>query len=273
MPNHRSYDFSHIATFEKFKEAYKQLSGLDLNYYKEAQMKRRINSFMSSNGFIDDYKGFLNKLNGDDIMFDAFFKHLTINVTQFFRDSKYWESFINVIIPDLLETRDTLKLWSAGCSSGQEPYTMAMLFAEHFPRVNYSILATDIDVKVLENAKSGIYHERDFATAPPKMIAKYTTKKGGETFEVDPALKKNITFRSHNLLIDSFPQNMDFIACRNVVIYFTEEAKMTLYEKFIQSLTSNGILFTGSTEHIFNAANLGLKSKMPFFYIKPATSQ
>ena len=262
-------DYHSITTFEKFKEAYLKLSGLDLNYYKEAQMKRRINSYMLNNGFGNDYTAFLKKLSVDDVMFDAFFKHLTINVTQFYRDNKYWDTFTTAIIPDLLKTRDTLRLWSAGCSSGQEPYTLAMIMAEHFPKVTYTLLATDIDPKVLDHAKAGLYNQRDFTTAPPQMVEKYLTQKGGGAFEVKPILKKNITFKSHNLLIDAFPSNMDFIACRNVVIYFTEEAKSALYQKFSQSLSSTGVLFTGSTEHIFGAVNLGLKSKTPFFYYKP----
>ncbi|MCL1917102.1 MAG: protein-glutamate O-methyltransferase CheR [Peptococcaceae bacterium] len=257
-----------VTTYEKFKDTYLKLSGLDLTFYKEAQMKRRIHSFMTSNGFGDDYTGFLKKLSLDESLFDLFFKHLTINVTQFFRDTKYWDSFVQSIIPSLLQTRDTLKLWSAGCSSGQEPYTMAMIFAEYFPRAHFSILATDIDVKVLDQAKAGVYNERDFATTPKTLIDKYLTKKDGHSYEVSPSLKRNITFQAQNLLIDTFPPNMDFIACRNVVIYFTDEAKSTLYQKFSQSLSPGGILFTGSTEHIFGAAHLGLHSKTPFFYCK-----
>ncbi|MCL1852036.1 MAG: protein-glutamate O-methyltransferase CheR [Peptococcaceae bacterium] len=257
-----------VTSFEKFKEVYKQLSDLDLNFYKEAQMKRRIHSFMTNHGFGNDYTNFLGKLNTDDVMFDIFFTHLTINVTQFFRDAKYWDIFINTIVPDLMKTRSTLKLWSAGCSSGQEPYTLAMIFAEHFPGVSHTIMASDIDVKVLEQAKTGIYNARDFTTAPPKLVEKYLTRKSNDTFEVNDLLRKNITFRSHNLLIDAFPAGMDFIACRNVVIYFTEEAKTSLYQKFAQALSPEGVLFTGSTEHIFSAAEIGLKSKMPFFYYR-----
>ena len=257
-----------ITTFDQFKETYLNLSGLDLNFYKEAQMKRRIHSFMTAHEFGSDYTSFLKRLSIDEPLFDTFFKHLTINVTQFFRDIKYWDIFAQTVVPDLLKTRDALKVWSAGCSSGQEPYTMAMIFAEHFPHVNVSILASDIDAKVLDQAKAGVYNERNFATTPKVMIDKYLTKKDNQTYEVKPSLKKGITFQAQNLLLDTFPQNIDFIACRNVVIYFTDEAKTTLYQKFVQSLSPGGILFSGSTEHIFGSAQLGLKSKMPFFYCK-----
>ncbi|MCL1790773.1 MAG: protein-glutamate O-methyltransferase CheR [Peptococcaceae bacterium] len=259
-----------VTSFEQFKDVYKQISDLDLNFYKEAQMKRRIHNFMLNNGFHDNYTDFLDNLNVNETLFDSFFKHLTINVTQFFRDTGHWDSFINKIVPDLMKSRKTLKLWSAGCSSGQEPYTLAMIFAEHFPDVNYTILATDIDNKVLVQAKAGVYTSRDFATPQPNLVEKYMTQKSGDTYEVKDILRRSISFRSHNLLIDDFPTNMDFIACRNVVIYFTEEAKSDLYRKFVQALSPEGVLFTGSTEHIFGAAEIGLKSKTPFFYYRAA---
>jgi len=265
----RPATIANITTYEKFKEIYHGLSGLDLNFYKEAQMKRRINSFMSLNGFPNDYTGFLIQVSKDDALFDSFFKHLTINVSQFFRDARLWESFRVDIIPEMLKTRNSLTLWSAGCSTGQEPYTMALILTEYFPQTRYSILASDIDVKVLEQAKAGIYNERDFASTPPSILAKYFTKVAPDKYQIHDALKKNITFKSQNLLTDTFPKDLNFIACRNVVIYFTDEAKDLLYRKFAQSLVQGGVLFTGSTEHIFGkTADLGLKSKVSFFYHK-----
>lgn len=263
MERHTTY----IDNYEKFIKDFYNLSGLDLNFYKENQMKRRINNFMTTHNHKDDYTGFLKTLNRDPMLFDAFFKHLTINVTQFFRDIKLWEVFQTKIIPDLIKTKRSLKLWSAGCSAGQEALTMAIILSEYFPDIKYTISGADIDVNVLKQARLGSYEERDFASTPGHLLQKYFEPAGGK-YQVKDILKKNVSFREQNLLTDRFEQGFDFIACRNVVIYFTDEAKDLLYQKFVDSLNPGGILFTGSTEHLFGKNHLGLKPVASFFYQK-----
>jgi len=262
-----TYTFQDIKDYEQFIKAFHSLSGLDLNFYKETQMKRRINNFISIRGYAGNYTGFLKALSQDSQLYDAFFKHLTINVTQFFRDDKLWGTLREKIIPELNKKRAPLKFWSAGCSAGQEAYTIASIMAEYFPDTTFSILGTDIDVNVLKQAKEGIYEERDFASTPRPVLDKYFTLVNRK-YQVKDILKKNITFKEQNLLTDHFEKGMDLIACRNVVIYFTDEAKDILYQKFADSLNPRGFLFTGSTEHIFGKTHLNLKSVSSFFYQK-----
>ncbi len=262
-----SHHFINIDCYEKFVKDFHTLSGLDLNFYKENQMKRRINNFMNTHNHKDDYTSFLKALSRDPKLYDAFFKHLTINVTQFFRDVKLWDVFQSKIIPDLVQNKHMLKLWSAGCSAGQEAYTMAIIMNEHFPSAKYNISGSDIDINVLKQAQLGSYDERDFASTPEHILQKYFTLED-RRYQVKDNLKKNISFREHNLLTDSFEQGFDFIACRNVVIYFTDDAKDLLYKKFADSLNPGGILFTGSTEHLFGKNHLGLKPVSSFFYQK-----
>jgi chemotaxis protein methyltransferase CheR len=259
--------FINITEYEQFVKAFYAQSGLDLNYYKENQMKRRINNFMTTHGHKDNYSTFLQALSTDSKLYDAFFKHLTINVSQFFRDVKLWDIYREKILPDLLRSKSALKIWSAGCSGGQEAYTMAIIMAEYFPGVRYSILGTDIDVNILKQAQTGVYEERDFASTPPSFLEKYFTPEG-KKYRVKDSLKKNIIFREQNLLTDRFDKGFDLIACRNVVIYFTDQAKDLLYKKFIEALNPGGILFTGSTEHLFGKNNLGFKALYSFFYQK-----
>lgn len=257
-----------ITDYETFVKAFHTLSGLDLNYYKENQMKRRINNFMNTHGYKDNYTNFVKALRKNNELYDAFFKHLTINVTQFFRDAKLWATYREKIIPSLVNKNNTsLKFWSAGCSGGQEAFTMAIIMAEYFPSVRYSILATDIDVNILKLARLGVYEERDFASTPRPLLEKYFTPVNNK-YRIKDSLKKNITFAEQNLLTDKFQKGFDLIACRNVVIYFTDEAKDILYQKFTDSLNPGGILFTGSTEHLFGKTHLGLKSVSSFFYQK-----
>lgn len=253
-------------TYEWFVKAFHPKSGLDLNFYKQNQMQRRILSFMNTHGY-KTFPDFIKALNQDSVLYDSFFKHLTINVTQFFRDTNQWKTLKDVILPKLLEKKNSIKIWSAGCSSGQEPYSLAMTLMEYFPQVRFSILATDIDVNVLQQAKNGMYRQPDFASTPPEILQKYFTPID-TGFQIKEQVKRSVTFQRQNLLTDRFDTGFDLLACRNVVIYFTEEAKEMLYRKFTDSLNSGGILFTGSTEHLFGMNHLGLKPVSSFFYQK-----
>lgn len=253
-------------TYEWFIKAFYPKSRLDLNFYKQNQMQRRITSFMTSHKY-QTFPAFMNALNDDPVLYESFFKHLTINVSQFFRDTNQWKTLREQIFPMLLKEKTSLKLWSAGCSSGQEPYSLAITLMEYFPHTHFTILATDIDTNVLKQATEGIYKQNDFASTPPELLQKYftLTDKG---YQIKDSVKRQVTFKRQNLLTDRFESGFDFLACRNVVIYFTEEAKEMLYQKFAQSLNTGGILFTGSTEHLFGMSNLGLQPVSSFFYQK-----
>jgi len=253
-------------TYEDFVKAFYPKSGLDLKFYKQNQMQRRIISFRNSHGY-QNFPDFLKALSADAVLYDAFFKHLTINVSQFFRDTNQWVAFREKIVPIIFDGKNTVKLWSAGCSSGQEPYTMAMTMMNWFPNIRFSILATDIDVNVLKDAKAGHYKQNDFISTPPEIQKKYFTPSVGG-YQIADSVKRYVTFQHQNLLMDTFQPGFDCIACRNVVIYFTDEAKEMLYKKFVQSLKPGGILFTGSTEHLFGIDKLGLKSVASFYYQK-----
>lgn len=253
-------------TYEGFIKAFYPKSGLDLNFYKQNQMQRRILSFMNSHDY-STFPDFLRALDQDKTLYDAFFKHLTINVTQFFRDANQWKTLKDIILPKIMQGKASIKLWSAGCSSGQEAYSIAITLAEYYPGIRASILATDIDENVLQQAKDGLYKQNDFISTPPELLQKYfnATDKG---YQIKESIKKMVTLQRQNLLTAHFDANFDFIACRNVVIYFTEEAKDMLYRKFTDALRPDGILFTGSTEHLFGMNHLGLKPVSPFFYQK-----
>ena len=252
--------------YEEFVKAFHPKSGLDLKFYKPNQMQRRILSFMNSHGH-STYGPFLKALDVDPILYDAFFKHLTINVSQFFRDANQWRTLRETVIPLLLQNKGSLKLWSAGCSGGQEPYSLAMTMMDYFPTTKFTVLGSDIDVNVLKQAKEGVYKPNDFTSTPPEALQKYFTPID-IGYQIKDSVKRQVTFQHQNLLTDRFQSNYDFIACRNVVIYFTDEAKEILYKKFTESLRRGGILFTGSTEHLFGLNQLGLKSISSFFYQK-----
>lgn len=252
-------------TYSWFIKSFHAKSGLDLNYYKQNQMERRILSFITTHNY-SNYPEFLNALCQNPKLYDTFLKHLTINVTQFFRDLSQWKSLQDVL-SQLVTKKSHLKIWSAGCSSGQEPYSLAMTLLEHFPKVSFSILATDIDKAVLQQAKDGVYKSMEVAGTPTGMLTKYFTN-SDKGYEIKDVVKQKVHFKYQNLLTDTFDREFDLIACRNVVIYFTEDAKDMLYKKFCGALTVGGVLFTGSTEHLFGVTDLGFKPISSFFYQK-----
>jgi chemotaxis protein methyltransferase CheR len=171
------------------------------------------------------------------------------------------------IIPGLLAGRSSLKIWSAGCSTGEEPYSLAMLFKEKFGSRVDNIIATDIDNEVLEKAGIGLYTNKAALTVPDYFRKKYFVQEGDYYRIIDP-IKKMVQFKQHDLLKDSYFRDFDLILCRNVVIYFTEDTKYKLYRRFTESLRTKGVIFVGSTEQIFQNKELGLKSIATFFYEK-----
>lgn len=255
-----------IYDWEWFMQQFGMMSKIDLTAYKRPQMERRINSFMRSNG-ADGYGSFISMLEADQALYRKFIEHLTINVSEFFRNQVHWEILENQVIPELLSERSTLKIWSAGCSTGEEPYSLAMLMKERFQSRSDKILATDIDQDVLDKASQAIYTGKAADTLPSYYGRKYLVKEG-EHYRLSDDIKRMVTFKQHDLLRDAYPRQNDLILCRNVVIYFTEETKNRLYQKFVDALRPGGVLFIGSTEQIFQARELGLRSVATFFYQK-----
>lgn len=252
--------------YETFKTTILSLSGIDLNAYKERQMKRRIDALIKKHD-TDNYADFVSLIKKDKLKYEEFINYLTINVSEFYRNPTQWETLEKEIIPFLLEGKKTLNVWSAACSTGDEPYSVAMVLSKFMPLSSIKIQATDIDKEILEKAKVGIYSAKSVENVPADMKRKFFTEVKG-LYHVSPELKKCITFKEHNLLSDPYPTNLDLIICRNVLIYFTEEAKGEIYTKFSESLIKDGILFVGSTEQIILAHKYNLAPHRVFFYKK-----
>ena len=172
------------------------------------------------------------------------------------------------VIPELIgKFGRSLKIWSAACSTGDEPYSLVMALSRHLPMNQINILATDIDKQVIEKAKIGLYNEKSVVSVPEDLKKKYFTKVG-PSYQISNEIKARVQFKQHNLLKDTYPEKYDLIVCRNVLIYFTEEAKDEVFRKFNASLKPGGILFIGSTEQIMNYKEINFDRKNSFFYVK-----
>lgn len=253
--------------YESFKKDVFSLTKIDLNAYKEKQMKRRIDTLMNKNGF-NDYDAYVKGMKDDKDRFDEFVNYLTINVSEFYRNPDQWKLMDEKYFPELIQKfGKNLKIWSAACSTGDEPYSLVMALSRHLPLNQIKIYATDIDKQVIAKAKVGLYNEKSIAGVPKDLRDKYF-EKVGPSYQISDEIKSRVTFKEANLLKNDYPKDCDFIVCRNVLIYFTEEAKDDVFRKFSASLKQGGLLFIGSTEQIMNYKDMGYARKNSFFYEK-----
>lgn len=258
--------------FAFFSEQFKALTAIDLNLYKETQMKRRLNMFRQKKGFASFQQMFEEMKNNQRLM-DEMLDRMTINVSEFFRNPERWEVLEKQFLLPMLQELppgQRLKCWSAACSSGEEPYTLMMLLDKLGAVERAEVLATDLDKGIIEKAKKAFYVERALREVPPEFRRQYFKADQG-MHRFSETLQRKVNFRQQNMLEDRFDTGFDLIICRNVMIYFTEEAKRKLYHKFASALKPGGILFVGSTEQIFSAGDYGLESAETFFYRKLAS--
>lgn len=272
-------DFRETEDYKQFKARIHAKTGIDLNLYKQPQMHRRLLGMVERTGK-RDFLEYFALLEKDDQEYAAFLDRMTINVSELFRNPEKWKEIREKILPPMLAKKRDLKIWSAGCSYGAEPYTLAVLLDQLAPNGRHTIHASDLDQKILAKAKQGFFTEADVKNVEPALLTRYFTRLNkkdgvaglpdiGPHYQVNADVRARVTFRAHNLLADRFETGYDLICCRNVVIYFTDEAKDKLYERFYESLAPGGILFVGGTERIFNFREIGFQTPLPFFYQRP----
>ena len=256
-----------LGDYEKFKKSIFSLTQIDLSSYKEKQMRRRIDTLITKNK-VSSYDAYVELIKKDKEKFEQFVNFLTINVSEFYRNPEQWKLLENDIIPELIHKfGKNIKIWSAACSTGDEPYSLVMAFSRHLPLNQMKVIATDLDKQVLDTARMGLYNEKSISGVPEEFKKKYFTKVGN-SYQISNEIKSRVEFKEHNLLKDPYPSGCHLIVCRNVLIYFTEEAKEEIYKKFNSSLVKDGILFIGSTEQIMNYKELNYQRKSSFFFSK-----
>ncbi|HIW35621.1 MAG TPA: protein-glutamate O-methyltransferase CheR [Candidatus Treponema faecavium] len=189
---------------------------------------------------------------------------VTTNLTRFFRNQPQFDALEHYVIPHLIEAKkskfDTkIRIWSAGCSTGEEPYTIAMLLEDILPPpYTYQIIASDISLKSLMVGQAGFYPESRIAGIPDKYLKRFFTKKDSG-YQVSDVLMKKIKFDYHNLKFDSGVRNLDVIFCRNVLIYFDDAAQKTVIDHFWEDMSPMSYLFIGHSESLF-----GMNTKFEF---------
>lgn len=251
-----------------FKQHIRKITAIDLDSYKN-QIHRRIHMLMQRWG-ITDYGKYFEVIEQNENKLREFLDYLTINVTEFFRNDSQWWKLRDTIIPDLIKLRGNrkLKLWSCGCATGEEPYSLAILSIEAGLDPSSPVLAVDIDDGARAIAAKGVYLKRQLLNVPPEYLKKYFKMLDSETYEVNPDVKRRVVFKKMNMIEEPFTAGFDLILCRNVVIYFTPDTKTALYKKFSAALAPGGYFLVGSTEQIFEYKSLGFENVGSFMYRK-----
>lgn len=233
----------------------KRRTGVDLSYYKESTITRRIERRMGINQ-IGDAKSYIEFLEESASEVSTLFKEILIGVTKFFRDPDAFERLENDVIPAIFKNKqpnEPIRVWVAGCSTGEEAYSIAILLAEfaekNYRRNDIKIFATDIDKDAIEFASHGLYPESIAADATAERLSKYFIKKG-ERYQISPAIREMVIFAYHNIFKDPPFRRIDMISCRNLLIYLQSVLQKKILTNFHFSLNTTGFMFLGSSETI-----------------------
>jgi chemotaxis protein methyltransferase CheR len=221
--------------------------------YKEDYIKRRLLSRMRSTN-TTTYTDYLHYVKSNEPELENLRNALTINVTEFFRDNDVYEILKKDVLPAIFKQRKRIRIWCAGCSTGEEPYSIAMILSEMIaqnPEISAQIYATDIDKVVLAKAQEGIYSPKAMVKLTEAQIRRHFTKLPDGNYQVQQHLKDLIRFRPHDLMAGvPISRWLDLITCRNVTIYFTEKQKDELAHQFHSALVSGGFYIMGKTEYL-----------------------
>lgn len=228
--------------------------------YKTTCLRRRVAVRMRARG-VHDYPGYARVLDADAGEYELLLDALTINVTKLFRNPEVYEAIAREVIPVLWDgPQPRIRVWSAGCASGEEPYSLAALFHRHaeargalaqLSRVD--ILGTDVDRRSLEAAERAEFEERDFSDTLPEWRARYFTATA--PFTAVPEIRRLVRFKAHDMLREAPPRPVnDLIVCRNAIIYFDRPSQERLFEAFHAALAPGGFLVLGKVETLFGPA-------------------
>jgi two-component system, chemotaxis family, CheB/CheR fusion protein len=247
--------------FENLLEYFRQSRGFDFTGYKHSSLKRRLHKQMSLR-HIDNFTDYLDYIQVHPEEFLPLFNTILINVTSFFRDPNAWNYLQTQIVPEILSKKldtDSIRIWTAGCASGEEAYTLAMIWAEALGseafRQRVKIYATDVDEEALKEARQAIYTEHSVALIPEPLKVKYFDHVSGK-YIFRPDIRRAVIFGRHDLVQDAPISRLDLLVCRNTLMYFNAETQGKILNRFHFALQNSGFLFLGKAEMLLTHSNL-----------------
>ncbi|WP_433271962.1 CheR family methyltransferase [Actinosynnema sp. CS-041913] len=247
--------------FEEVLRYLKESRGFDFTGYKRASLMRRVRHRMSQVG-IDTHLDYIDHLQVNADEFNALFNTILINVTGFFRDVEAWDYLREDVLSAMLAERgpdDPIRVWSAGCASGEEAYSLAMTLAETLGvdrfRQRVKIYATDVDEEALTHARQAVYGERELQGVPPELVAKYFEAQNGR-FAFRKDLRRSVIFGRNDLVQDAPISRIDLLVCRNTLMYFNQETQARILGRFHFALAPRGVLFLGKAEMLLSHSRI-----------------
>lgn len=254
------------ASFAAIRELIRSLAGIAMTAEKEELVKSRLASRLRELK-ISAYEEYLERIKTDRVELSNMVDVLTTNKTSFFREPQHFDYLVEQVFPIWRRDRRPRRIWSAGCSSGEEPYTLSMLLQAHLPQLDVRILATDLSLRVLSRAKAADYAESVVADIPAELRSKYLRRVPGlrgDSFQVVPEITARVSFARLNLMGEwAMKGPFDVILCRNVMIYFNDETRTMLGCRFAELLSPSGVLMIGHAESLASLAQ-------PLRLIEPA---
>jgi chemotaxis protein methyltransferase CheR len=256
-------DFLSDAEFDQFRKLIYDESGITFSATNRAILDSRLKERLRDKQMekVSDYYSLLIRDKEElKLMLDS----VTTNLTRFFRNQPHFDALEHYVIPEVLKLKKAsgdskIRIWSAGCSTGEEPYTLAMIFRDKLPAgMTAEIVASDLSLKSLMVGKSGFYPEGRIVGIPDAYLERYFERKNNG-FQARDEIMKMIRFDYHNLKNDSGQKNIDILFCRNVLIYFDEPAQKAVIDRFWDAMSSKSFLFIGHSESLF-----GMKTKFEF---------
>ena len=281
---HRPWDLDHDSggqpdtalQFEAFLAYLKQARGFDLSDYKRSSLLRRVGVRMHRTGLKGGFADYVDVLEADPQEYARLFSTIFINLTRFFRDPAAWEYIRDVVVPRLVQRATGtgfIRVWSAGCASGEEAYSIAMLLAESLGAQAFhrqvKIYATDVDDDALSQARHATYTARATATVPAHLLERYFEPCEGR-YTVRRELRRSVTFGRHDLIQDAPMPRVDLLVCRNCLMYLNAEAQARILSRFQFALEPGGVLFLGKAETLPRHSALEPEDVDHRIFVKPA---
>jgi chemotaxis protein methyltransferase CheR len=260
--------FLNDVNFELYRDLIYKESGITFTSTNRSILESRLKERLRDKAG-QTVAAYLDKIKNDKEELKGFLDSITTNLTRFFRNQVQFDALEKYVIPEVMKIRKvpgSIRIWSAGCSTGEEPYTIAMLLNEILPSAwKFDILASDISLKCLMTAKEGFYPDNKLDGVPPNYLGKYFNKVDGG-YKIRPDIHAKIRFDYHNLKNDSGQKNFDIVFCRNVIIYFDEPAQKLVVDHFWNAMMPKSFLFIGHSESLF-----GMETKFEFLKTNWAT--
>jgi chemotaxis protein methyltransferase CheR len=249
-----------VVAFNKILRNIYRRRGVDFRQYRPKCLRRRVVVGMHD-AKVDNFADYFLYLNKNPDEYDNLLDRITINVSEFFRNPETFKAVKKTVIPEIVNYKKTanspsIRIWSSGCATGEEPYSLAILLKETLEelkeKLKIRIFATDIDQEALRRAQEGVYKEKALKELHHRQVKEYFNQTKEGLYQINDELKTMIRFEHHNMISDSPLQRMDLIFCRNVIIYFSKELQKKVYDNFHEALAPNGFLVAGKTESLMD---------------------